>query len=68
MCAASTIVSSVLLACRLEVEVVIYLSSLKNLRPDAVDAELHFQTNGAVRPDPLVRNDLVRMIYACERL
>jgi hypothetical protein len=34
LCPASKTVSSVLLAWRLEVEVVIYLSPLKNLRPE----------------------------------
>ena len=63
LCPASTIVSSVLLVSRLEVEVVIYLSPLKKLRPEfappAVDPGLRFQANRAVRPDALVRNDLV---------
>jgi hypothetical protein len=62
LCPASTIVSAVLVVCRLEVEVVIYL--FKNLRPEfasvTVDAGLRAQANRAVRPDSLVRNDLVR--------
>ena len=70
LCPASTIVSSVLLVRRSEVEfeVVIYLSPLKNLRPelppDLVDAGLRVQTNRAVRPDPLGQHDLVHK--ACE--
>jgi len=60
----STIVSSVLLVCRMEVEVASIYPPLKNLRPslpqDAVDSGLRVQANRAVRPDSLVRNDLVR--------
>jgi hypothetical protein len=62
---ASTIVSSVFLVFRLEVEDVIYLSLLKkmcvrSLPPDAVDPASPVEANRAVRSDPLVRNDLVR--------
>jgi hypothetical protein len=35
-------------------------SKSSSLPPDAVDAGLRVQTNHAVAPDPLVRNDLVR--------
>ena len=59
---ASTIESSVLVVFRLEVEGVIYLSPLRNLRPDAVDPGLRVDANRAVRPDLLVRIDPVRTL------
>ena len=63
---ASTIVSSVLPVFRLDVEGVIYLSPsrscVRSLPPDAVDPGLRVEANRTVRPDPLVRNDLVRVI------
>ena len=63
---ASTIVSSVLPVFRLEVDGVIYLSPsrtcVRSLPADAVDPGLREGANRVVRPDPLVRNDLVRVI------
>ena len=60
----STIVSSVFLVCRMEVEVASIYPPLKKLRPslpqDAVDPGLRVRANRAVRPDSLVQNDLVR--------
>jgi len=72
LCLASTIVSSVLRVRRLEVEVVIYFYPhskicVRSLPPDAVDPGLRVPANRAVRPDPLVRNDLVRTICVQER-
>ena len=69
---ASTIVSSVLLVFRLEVEGVIYLSPLKKLRPEFASrcsrARIARRRQTAlVRPDPLVRNDLVRGIPTAHR-
>ena len=40
---------------------------VRSLPPDAVDPGLRVQANRAVRPDPLVRNDLVRTICVQER-
>jgi hypothetical protein len=58
-------VSSVLLVCRLEVEVIIIFIPAHEFAPaSTVDAELHFQTNRAVRPDPLGQHDLVRRACA----
>jgi len=55
----------VLLVCRLEVEVIIIFIPAHEFVPaSTVDAELHFQTNRAVRPDPLGQHDLVHK--ACE--
>ena len=39
---------------------------VQTLRPSAVDPELPFQTNRAVRPDPLGQNDLVHGTCACK--
>jgi len=52
---------SVLVVSRLEFEVVIYLSPTREFEcvHNAVDSGLRVQANRAVRPDPLVRNDLV---------
>ena len=67
---ASTIVSSVLLVCRLEVEVVICLSPPKNLRPDFASTcsrpRNALPDKPGVRPGPLGQNDLVRRTCAGE--
>jgi len=64
LCPAATIVSSVLLVCGLESKSSsIYphsKSCVRSLPPDTVDPGLRVQANRAVRPDSLVRNDLVR--------
>jgi hypothetical protein len=66
LCPASKIVSSALLVCRLEVEVVIIFIPTQEfafrrcvLRLGAVDPESRFQTNRGVRTGPLGQNDLV---------